>query len=250
MDEELYGLDLEKKVEKSKEVLSEASEEFDNLSVGFTGGKDSLTTLELVKDVLDDFQVIFVDTGQHFDEVYDFIDEVMEDIDAELVNATNKDVLKNVREKGIVKKEDLNELNQKELEKIDWKEFTIADDREPCCHLLKTVAFQETLNNLDVDGHINGIRWDEQESRRNEDYFSERDTHTRVHPILHWSEDDVWSYIKRNGIKYNPMYDRGYRSLGCEPCTQKVSAEAESERAGRAQDKEKVMERLRRLGYM
>lgn len=250
MDKELYNLDLDEKVEKSKETLEEAKERFDNISVGFTGGKDSLTTLELVKDVIDDFKVIFVDTGQHFDEVYDFLDEVMEKTDAELVNAINTNTLENVGENGVVKKEELNEKNQTELEKIDWEEFTIADDREPCCHLLKTVAFQETLKDLDIDGHVNGIRWDEQESRRNENYFSERETHIRVHPILHWSEDDVWSYIQRNGLKYNPMYDRGYRSLGCEPCTQKVSADAETERAGRAQDKEKVMERLRRLGYM
>lgn len=250
MNEELYNLDLKGKVDKSKEVLKEATKRFDNITVGFTGGKDSLTTLELVKDVIDDFKVIFVDTGQHFDEVYNFIDDVMENTNAELVKAINTDVLENVQEDGSVRKEDLNKLNQKELEKIDWNEFEIADDREPCCHLLKTVAFQQTLVDLDVDGHVNGIRWDEQESRRDEDYFSERENHTRVHPILHWSEDDVWSYIQRNGIRYNPMYDRGYRSLGCEPCTDKVSAEAESERAGRAQDKEKVMERLRRLGYM
>ncbi|PTD94818.1 hypothetical protein C9439_00645 [archaeon SCG-AAA382B04] len=250
MDEELYNLDLDKKVEKSKEVLKEAKDRYDNITVGFTGGKDSLTTLELVKDVIDDFKVVFVDTGQHFDEVYSFIDEVMEDIDAERIDAINTNVLENVRKGGVVKKDDLNDLNQKELEKIDWEEFTLADDREPCCHLLKTVAFQQTLNDLDVDGHVNGIRWDEQDSRRNENYFSERETHTRVHPILHWSEDDVWSYIQRNGIQYNPMYDRGYRSLGCKPCTNKVSTDAESERTGRAQDKEKVMERLRALGYM
>ncbi len=249
MDKELYNLDLEDKVKKSKETLKKANKRFNNITVGFTGGKDSLTTLELVKDVIDDFRVIFVDTGQHFKEVYDFVEEVMEENDAELINAINEDVLKNVKD-GEVYKDDLNEVNKNALNQIDWEEFNIADDREPCCHLLKTVAFQETLSELDVDGHINGIRWDEQESRRNEDYFSERETHIRVHPILHWSEDDVWSYIQRNGLKYNPMYDRGYRSLGCEPCTQKVSSDADTERAGRAQDKEKVMERLRRLGYM
>ena len=95
-------------------------------------------------------------------------------------------------------------------------------------------------------------------------------THMRVHPILHWRELDVWEYIKKEGIPINPMYfardGKRYRSLGCEPCTLPIDSNASTideiveelrttkiaERAGRAQDKERIftMQKLRALGYM
>jgi len=250
MDETLYSMDLPEKIDKSIKILEQASNRYNNISIGFTSGKDSLVTLNLASKILDDFKVIFVDTGYHFEEVYSFIDEVFEDMDAQLITAINKDVLRNMDEDRKVKKEHLNERNQREVEKIGLDEFTVGKDRGPCCHLLKTVAFKNSLREEEIDAHINGIRWDEQESRKNEDYFSERNNHMRVHPILHWSEEDVWNYIYRNSLDYNSLYDKGYRSIGCKPCTNRVSADSESERAGRAQDKEKVMERLRDLGYM
>ncbi|HID91360.1 TPA: hypothetical protein EYP44_05320 [Candidatus Bathyarchaeota archaeon] len=94
--------------------------------------------------------------------------------------------------------------------------------------------------------------------------------HVRVHPLLHWTEEEVWMYIKDRGLPVNPLYfarnGKRFRSLGCEPCTLPLESKATTldeiieevrrkrgmERAGRAQDKEEayVMERLRALGYM
>lgn len=101
----------------------------------------------------------------------------------------------------------------------------------------------------------------------------ESEFHLRIHPILSWTELDVWEYIKRENLPVNPLYFAGarekgkrYRSLGCECCTNPVESRAGnidemiaeikttkvSERAGRAQDKEgaDAMQRLRALGYM
>jgi len=92
----------------------------------------------------------------------------------------------------------------------------------------------------------------------------------RVHPILHWTELDVWQYVRREGLPVNPLYfansGKRYRSLGCMPCTVPIPSNASTideiveelaatktpERAGRAQDKEKayMMQKLRSLGYM
>jgi 3'-phosphoadenosine 5'-phosphosulfate sulfotransferase (PAPS reductase)/FAD synthetase len=95
--------------------------------------------------------------------------------------------------------------------------------------------------------------------RAKEYEFSDRDwspKHIRIHPILHWSLDDVWKYTKQENIPYNPLYDYDldglvYKSIGCFPCTKPINP-SETERGGRAQDKEseEVMERLRALGYM
>ena len=95
-------------------------------------------------------------------------------------------------------------------------------------------------------------------------------THVRVHPLLQWSEIDVWRYIERENIPILDLYfaknGRRYRSLGCAPCTGPMFSTAStiaeiveelettrvSERAGRAQDKEAedAFERLRNKGYM
>ena len=80
--------------------------------------------------------------------------------------------------------------------------------------------------------------------------------HMRVHPMLHWSERQIWQYIKTNNVPYNPLYDRVehgnlvIRSIGCWPCTTPMPKDQIEERAGRALDKEQLMEDLRALGYM
>jgi sulfate adenylyltransferase subunit 2 len=96
-------------------------------------------------------------------------------------------------------------------------------------------------------------------------------THIRIHPLLHWTELDVWMYIEHEQIPISPLYfadEHGcrYRSLGCAPCTTPIKSNARSvgeiveelrttrtaERSGRAQDRESedAFEKLRRDGYM
>ena len=82
--------------------------------------------------------------------------------------------------------------------------------------------------------------------------------HTRYRPILHFTERDIWDATLHFGIPYCPLYEKGYRSLGAKTTSTKSSdlpaweqdLENTVERAGRRQDKEQAMERLRKLGYM
>jgi len=106
--------------------------------------------------------------------------------------------------------------------------------------------------------------WDQYKTKQ------EGEEHIRVHPLLHWTELDIWNYIKREGIPVVELYfakgGRRYRSIGCEPCCSPIPSDADtidkiveelkttkiSERSGRAQDKERayMMQKLRALGYM
>jgi sulfate adenylyltransferase subunit 2 len=143
---------------------------------------------------------------------------------------------------------------------------------------------------------IAGARADEEGSRSKERYFSPRNhnsdwnvadqppelwnqyktdfapgTHVRIHPLLDWTEINIWEYIERENIPIIDLYfDKGtgtrYRSIGCAPCTGTIQSTAKTpaeiivelratkipERAGRAQDQEDAyaMEKLRREGYM
>ena len=91
-----------------------------------------------------------------------------------------------------------------------------------------------------------GIRSDENPARANESYFSKRSDHVRIHPLLHFTEQDVWDYIRLFNVPYSPLYDKGYRSIGEKPFTKKAK---DGERSGRDQTKEQQMEKLRQMVY-
>lgn len=167
--------------------------------------------------------------------------------------------------------------------------------RVVCCTALKRDPLQQVITERGYQGVFVGVRRDEEPTRAKERYFSPRDarmtwnvadqppelwdqfntdfppeTHVRIHPLLHWTEIDVWEYIDAESIPVIDLYfakdGRRYRSLGCAPCTGSVASTArtpreiiaelrattEPERAGRAQDQESegAFETLRRDGYM
>jgi phosphoadenosine phosphosulfate reductase len=130
---------------------------------------------------------------------------------------------------------------------------------------MKTVVFNQFLERNRIKGIFQGLRWDEHPARFDDPYFEYKEggeltpEHTRIRPILHFTEKDLWDTYAAFKIPYCPLYERGYRSLGAKT-TSLISVEGvpaweqdlenTEERAGRRQDKEKAMERMRQLGYM
>ena len=212
----------EKKVRIAKDVLLQGKQWYLDLAVAWTTGKDSMVILGLIKEAFGeiDMPVIHVDTTFHFQEVYQMRTDIVKEWDLDLHIA---------------------------LAEVPTG-FKQAEEREECCHKLKTVPLNKKIKELEVRGLICGIRADECDARKDETHFSKREDHTRIHPILHWSEIDVWNYIEDRKLPVNPLYGQGYRSIGCYPCT-KPSASDADERAGRSQDKEEVMGVLRSRGY-
>jgi phosphoadenosine phosphosulfate reductase len=165
--------------------------------------------------------VFNIDTSLKFREVYDIRDRLSRDWNLDLIILRNEYPEKAIRQ---------------------------ARDSSECCFLLKTQVLHEGIKRHGIKALMTAIRWDEQVSRADEQYFSERPDHLRVHPILHFMERDIWAYIRDDTIPYCSLYDHGYRSLGCVPCT-KPSDTAGPERSGRALDKEQIMNKLRQMGY-
>lgn len=110
-------------------------------------------------------------------------------------------------------------------------------DPDLCCTMRKVLPLQSKL--AELDGWITGLRRDQSDSRAGigvvEVYALEtpvqRDI-VKLNPMANWSRDAVWRYIQENRIPYNPLQDRGYRSIGCWPCTAPSGA-GDNERAGR-----------------
>src|SRR3989338_4261616 len=239
-------------------IIREAYKKFKNLAALWSIGKDSSTLLWLIRKAFYDripFPVIHIDTSYKFREMIDFREKYANEWKLNLIVGQNKKAL----EEG---------MNCKR-------------GRFECCHALKTQALQEVIEKYKFNGLFLGIRRDEEGSRAKERYFSPRNenfewdykeqppelwdqfqtevdekTHVRIHPLLHWTELNVWEYVKRENIPTVSLYfaknGKRYRSLGCAPCTFPIDSKASnideiiaelktmktSERAGRAQDQE------------
>ena len=297
---------LEDKIEQAIEVVTTGLEEYENPAIMWTGGKDSTLTLYFVKEVVEQFgyelpPTVFIDHYQHFDELLEFVDRWADEWNLEVIFARNEDVGAYVDANDLEPGDDipvdaLDENNQHHVRNIlEYEEdtFPFLLDTYVGNHLLKTVALNNTLEEHDIDGIISGIRWDEQEARADETFFSPRHDpdiyppHDRIQPILQFDEGDVWDAfwfyvapetveafpddgyvpseyddlpndLDHEDIPVSPKYFAGFRSLGSEISTEKSDEEPAwlqdlentTERAGRAQDKEDLMERLRDLGYM
>lgn len=212
---------LDEKINRAEEVIKEALVKAKNPFVAFTGGKDSLTTLHIVRGVNNGpVSALFIDTSAHFKEIYLFVDKMIKLWNLNLVKEKNEEALKTIK---------------------------IAEDKQHCCMQLKAQVLINSIKKYNIDYLFTGIRRDEQEQRRDEKFISPREDHVRVNPVVEFTEKDVWEYIRRFNLPYCSLYDKGYRSIDCAPCTK--PAEGSDERSGRSQDKEVIMNKLRKLGY-
>lgn len=253
-------------------IIREAYSKCRNMGMLWSIGKDSTTLLWLIRKAFYGripFPIIHIDTGYKFKEIYEFRDYYAKEWDLNLVVYKNQEAI----EKGI----------SPESGKLE------------CCTQLKTEALKKVIKELGFEAIYLGIRRDEHGIRAKERTFSlrnqefewnykeqspelwdqyktqvNRDEHLRIHPILGWTEIDIWRYIEHENIPITSLYlakdSKRYRSIGCETCCKPICSEADtvskvidelyttdvSERSGRAQDKESdyMMQKLRSLGYM
>jgi phosphoadenosine phosphosulfate reductase len=266
----LTGHSVKEKIAYSKNIVEEALEKYSskNIRIAWTGGKDSTVMLWLFKEVCNAKnvsmpEVMFIDEGNVFEEIWKLVKRVKKEwnLSVDIVKNTNVSD-KASRIGDVIYMADLNKRNRQEIEKLGIKDRKFEFEPESFIgnHLMKTVAMNIYLESNNVRALATAIRWDEQEARLGEEFFSPRKNpdHYRVHPILHLKERDVWDIIHEFDIPFCSLYYQGYRSLGAKGSTIKSAdipaweqdLENTSERSGRGKDKENVMEQLRSLGYM
>lgn len=253
-------------------ILREAYAQFPKLAMLWSMGKDSTVMLWLARKAFFGhvpFPLVHIDTTFKIPEMIQFRDEKAREWGLNLMVAKNDEALKNGMNHSV--------------------------GRLECCTALKTDALKQFLQQHPFQAILVAIRRDEEGTRAKERYFSPRDdafrwdfsdqppelwdqyntdvpahVHVRVHPLLHWSEVDIWRYIQAESIPTLSLYfaqnGERYRSVGCGPCTKTIKSDAQTleeviaelqttrtgERAGRAQDQadEHAMQKLRVKGYM
>ncbi|PKN43723.1 MAG: phosphoadenosine phosphosulfate reductase [Deltaproteobacteria bacterium HGW-Deltaproteobacteria-18] len=194
-------------------------------TVGWTGGKDSTVVLALWREVLREHagpapvRVLNLDTGCKFPEVLDFRDRLTREWNLELHVARPE---------------------------VELTRYALAVDPVACCGDLKIRPLNEAVARLEIPALLTGVRADENPDRADRPWLEDHGDHVRALPILEWTELDVWTFMVRESIPWCTLYDQGYRSLGCMPCTLRS---ARGERSGRDSAKEERMGQLRSLGY-
>jgi len=279
-------------------VLREAYREFKSLCMLWSIGKDSTVLLWLARKAFFGhvpLPLLHIDTSYKVPEMIQYRDRVAREWGLHLLVGQNREALsaRQTYPDGACDR-----ITCCQRLKSEALRRTLSGEWPRRRLDLATGAFVEDPDRSPFTGVIVGVRADEEGSRSKERTFSPRDrrndwdvddqppelwnyfktdfapgTHIRVHPLLDWTELNIWEYIERENIPLIDLYfDRGegtrYRSLGCAPCTKPVASTARSvsdilvelrsgrfaniaERSGRAQDKEDGgLETLRREGYM
>lgn len=262
---------LDKLKNESIYIIREAYYQFNRqIAMLWSIGKDSTTLLWLCRKAFFGkipFPILHIDTSYKFKEIYQFRDKYTKiwNLDLQIIR------------------------NEKDLN------ISPKDGKFQCCNLLKTEPLKQVISQRKFKALLLGIRRDEHGIRAKERIFSLRneafqwnyknqaielwnqysiktteEEHIRIHPLLGWTEIDIWNYIKKENIPITTLYfaknNKRYRSIGCSCCCKPVNSQANtitkiikelqitkiSERSGRAQDKEDTytMQRLRSLGYM
>lgn len=245
---------LIEKIKKSQEIIIKATKKFNpkKLAIAWTGGKDSTVLLHLVRQTFNGkvpFKVFFNDSTIEFPEIYDFVKKIKKDWNLDLIWQKHlpEDLKAYQQIERQLKKYEKN--RHPELVSGSYNLQSLKEEAMEIMRIAKINAINFAISKYKLKAFMSAIRWDEHEARSKETYFSKRSTHTRIHPILHFTIDDIWEYIKTFKVPYVFLYDKGYKSLGEAPFTKPVKDPNAPERAGREATKEKTMERLRRLGY-
>lgn len=266
----LMNLSLEEKINYSKKIIKEAIDKFgrDRLVIAWTGGKDSTTLTWLFREAYKELSIqmprcMFIDEGYVFEEIWDIVNKLRKEWNLNVEIVKNTDVSNKAKNIGdMIKVSSLNERNRSEVARLGFREEEFPFEPESFVgnHLMKTVAMNLFIEDNGIQVVATAVRWDEQEARKEETYFSPRTNppHMRIQPILHFKERDVWDTIHNYKVPFCILYRYGYRSLGAKGTTFKNSGipaweqdlENTPERAGRGQSKEEIMEKLRSLGYM
>ncbi|HEX8984692.1 MAG TPA: phosphoadenylyl-sulfate reductase [Bryobacteraceae bacterium] len=175
---------------------------------------NGVVLLDMLRQVRPDIPVLFIDTGYHFPETYAYRDRLARAWNLNLVNVTP-------------------ELTVADQEKRFGILYNDAPDY--CCEMRKVEPLARALERYDV--WFTGLRRGDSATRAN---IPQLDRHTlpsgktllKVNPLAAWPAKDVWAYLRVHEIEHLPLYDQGYTSIGCQPCT-RLPVDPSDPRSGR-----------------
>jgi phosphoadenosine phosphosulfate reductase len=216
---DIPSLDSELATQTPQKILAAALSNFENIAISFSGAED-VVLVDMAYKINKNVKVFSLDTGRLHPETYQFIDTVRKHygIAIDVIYPENDKVEAFVKAKGL---------------------FSFYEDgHQECCGVRKVAPLRRHLGTLDA--WITGQRKDQSPSTRAavpavqvDGAFSTPDHELiKFNPLANWSSSDVWTYIRSYDVPYNMLHEKGFVSIGCEPCTRSTLPN-QHEREGR-----------------
>ena len=216
------GLELIKNIEEkilslnTIDLIKYILENHKNVALSSSLGAEDQVLTDMIFKIDKNSKVFTLDTGRLHSETYKVMDEtnLKYGVKLEVFFPKFEDVEKLYLTQGVN------------------GHFESIDNRKNCCNIRKIEPLKRALKGVDI--WITGLRASQSVTRIKLPIieWDENFKVIKLNPLINWSEDDVWKYIKANKVPYNKLHDQGYPSIGCEPCTRAIKP-GEDIRAGR-----------------
>lgn len=189
------------------------------LTLGTSFGASGIVLMDLALQIQPDVDIFYVDTGYFFPETQQLITKLENHYQRTFRRVTAQ-------------------LSIQEQEKR-YGPNLYQNDPDLCCHVRKVSPMKQAL--ADSTAWVSALRHDQASTRKEVPMVQWNDRYNivKIAPLIHWGEEDIWSYIHEHNLPYNELHDRNYPSIGCWPCTRPVQA-GDDLRAGRWQGSNKV----------
>ncbi len=210
LNERLHG-------RSAQEILTYFIEEYEGkVALGSSLGAEDQVLTDMIAGIDKSTKIFTLDTGRVFPETYQTLHDTNKKygINVEVYFPNSEKVERMVNEKGI-------NLFYKSIE-----------NRKMCCDVRKIEPLRRAMT--DVDVWVTGIRKEQSITRILTEVveFDPINEIIKINPLLEWTEDELWQYINNNDVPFNKLHDKGFPSIGCQPCTRAIK-EGEDVRAGR-----------------
>lgn len=200
--------------EEALELIDDALQRDPAACITCSFQAEDIVVLHLLRQRLPNIPVLFLDTGYHFAEIYAYRDRLAAQWKLNLINVLpSQPVAEQEADFGLL----------------------YRTDPGRCCHFRKVEPLMKALQPFDV--WFTGLRREQSPTRKNLNLVERHQlasgkTLQKISPLAIWNWEQVWNYTVQHGIEYLPLYDVGYRSIGCEPCTS-IPTDGADPRSGR-----------------
>jgi phosphoadenosine phosphosulfate reductase len=213
---EVLTLELEQKAGGARELLASAVRQYGKVVYSNSLGAEAMVLTDLIWTSVPEIDIFSIDTGRLHQETYDLLDKLEH----------------RYRRRVRMVYPDSQSLEQLTSAQGSNGFYKSLDARHACCGVRKVEPFKRAI--AGYSAWVTGVRREQSVSRariKSTEWDGEYGLQ-KVSPLLDWSEEHVWQYIRARHLPYNSLHDRGYPSIGCHPCTRAIQP-GESRRAGR-----------------
>jgi phosphoadenosine phosphosulfate reductase len=204
------------KINATLEILRAAVRDYGKVVYSNSLGAESMVLTDLIWKQVPEIEIFTLDTGRLPEETYNLIERLERRYNRRMrIYYPEAATLE-----ALVAKNGINGFYNGVAERIS------------CCHVRKVEPFRRAVQG--AGAWVTGVRHEQSATRAQAKAldFDVANGLAKISPILDWTNDDVWNYIREHKLPYNPLHDKGYPSIGCAPCTRAVEPGADS-RSGR-----------------